>query len=76
MASYADKSRGLQGFPPEVGLHEASWGKQTLVAQIVAPVVDLLIVKRSGKVDREPYSPFPDPRVHRERRPVPFDPCR
>lgn len=39
MASYASKSRGSQGSLPEVRCHDAAPGKQTLVEQIVAPVV-------------------------------------
>jgi hypothetical protein len=39
VASYADKSQGSQGSRPEVRSHDAAPGKQTLVEQIVAPVV-------------------------------------
>ncbi len=39
VVSYADKSQGAQGSRPEVRSHEAELGKQTLVEQIVAPVV-------------------------------------
>lgn len=39
MASYADKSGYAQGSPPQVRSHAAAPGKQTLVEQIVAPVV-------------------------------------
>jgi hypothetical protein len=41
VASYADKSRGSQGSLSEVRSHDTAPGKQTLVAQIVAPVVQL-----------------------------------
>lgn len=37
--SYADKWRGSQGSRPEVCSHEPAAGKQTLVGQIVAPVI-------------------------------------
>jgi hypothetical protein len=39
VASYADKSRGSQGGRPEVRSCEAAPGKQTLVEQVIAPVV-------------------------------------
>ena len=39
MVSYAGKSRGSQGSRPELRLHQPAPGKQTLVEQVVAPVV-------------------------------------
>src|SRR4051794_7011522 len=39
MVSYANKSQGSQGSRPEVRSHQPAPGKQTLVEQLVAPVV-------------------------------------
>lgn len=56
MVSYADKSGYAQGSPPQVRSHAAAPGKQTVVEQIAAPVVQ----RRAA----DPHDPSSEATVH------------
>ncbi len=56
MASYEDRSQGSQGSRPGVRSHQPAAGKQTLVEQIVAPVVQQRVA--------EPHDPRDETAVH------------